>query len=132
MKSRRKFGWLCAVSTLIGNVRIIVMCGFIGQSMAGDPRVLWHSKPVKPGQSVLIYGDELAAAQVVGGRLDDGLAGMPGDEKGAVPNFKSRRLTVIQARKRALKAIPPDEARGVYALTVGADPHSHRILVNAP
>ena len=94
--------------------------------------MLWHSQPVKPGQSVLIYGDDLAAAQVVGGRLDDGPAGMPGDGKGAVPDFKSRPLTVIQARERALKAILPDDAPGVYALTVGADPHSQRILVNAP
>jgi hypothetical protein len=100
--------------------------------MASEPRVLWHSQPVKPGQSVLIYGDDLAAAQVVGGRLDDGPAGMPGDGKGAVPDFKSQPLTVIQARERALKAILPDDAPGVYALTVGADPHSQRILVNAP
>lgn len=31
-----------------------------------------------------------------------------------------------------MKAILPDEAPGVYALTIGADPHSQRILVNAP
>lgn len=110
MKSRWNFGGRGAVSSWMGSAWIIAFCGFVVQSMASDPRVLWHSQPVKPGQSVLIYGHELAAAPVVGGRLDDGPAGMPGDGKGAVPVFKSRPLTVIQARERALKAILPDEA----------------------
>ncbi len=132
MKSRWNFGGRGAVSSWMGSAWIIAFCGFVMQSMASDPRVLWHSQPVKPGQSVLVYGHELAAAPVVGGRLDDGPAGMPGDGNGVVPDFKSRPLTVIQARERALKAILPDEAPGVYALTVGADPHSQRILVNAP
>ncbi|NBP24881.1 MAG: hypothetical protein EBU81_10120, partial [Proteobacteria bacterium] len=132
MKSRRKFGWRCAVSALRVGVGIIALWGWVVRSMAGDPRVLWHSQPVKPGQSVLVYGDDLAAAPVVGGRLDDGPAGMPGDGNGEVPDFKSRPLTVIQARERALKIILPDEAPGVYALTVGAAPNSQRIRVNAP
>ncbi len=132
MTSRRKFGWRCAVPALTGCVRIIAVCGFIVRSWAGEPQVLWHSQPVKPGQTVLIYGDGLAAGQVVGGRLDDGPAGMPGEEQRPVLDFSSRPLTVIQARERALKAILPEEAPGVYALTVGAAPHSRRILVNAP
>ncbi|MEY3546442.1 MAG: hypothetical protein RLZZ313_803, partial [Verrucomicrobiota bacterium] len=53
----------------MGSAWIIAFCGFVVQSMASDPRVLWHSQPVKPGQSVLVYGHELAAAPVVGGRL---------------------------------------------------------------
>lgn len=63
--------------------------------MASDLRVLWHSQPVKPGQSVMIYGDELADAKVVGGWLDESPAGMPGDDKGVVADIKSRPLTVI-------------------------------------
>ena len=137
MKSRWKFDWRYAAPTVIGRGRIIAICVFallsmVSQSMANDAQVFWHSQPVKPGQTVLIYGDELADARVIGGRLGDGPAGMPGENKGVVPGFKSRPLTIIQARKRALKAILPDEAPGVYALMVGAGQHSQRILVNAP
>jgi len=44
----------------------------------GTPLVIWHSQPVKPSQTVLLYGDALSAAKVTVQRLSDDPPGDPG------------------------------------------------------
>ena len=49
-----------------------------GTTPGTAPLVLWHSQPASPGQSVLIYGDDLERVRLKVRRLDDGPAGEAG------------------------------------------------------
>ncbi|MFM7803418.1 MAG: hypothetical protein ACKPGK_02850, partial [Verrucomicrobiota bacterium] len=116
----------------LAGVALLVL--WLATTLRGDDAVvIWHSQPVRPGQSVLVYGDRLGEARVVGARLKDAPAGLPGADRTTRREGKSLRpLTVLQPRERALKAILPDEAPGVYALEVSAGGRTQRVLVNAP
>ena len=96
--------------------------------------VIWHSQPVKPGQTVLIYGEKLHGARVELQRLDDAASGMPGT--GAVTATSTgtgRTLDLIQPREHAVKAVlPVDTEPGVFALRVQSDGREQAVLVNAP
>lgn len=105
---------------------------------AGEPPValvIWHSQPVKPGQTVLVYGDGLAAARVTIERLADEAPGLPGvDDRLAGANAGAgEALPSIQARERALKAVLPSGAdAGVFALRVETGGREQTVLVNGP
>lgn len=116
----------------LAGVALLIL--WLATTLRGDDAVvIWHSQPVRPGQSVLVYGDRLGEARVVGARLKDAPAGLPGADRTTRREGKSLRpLTVLQPRERALKAILPDEAPGVYALEVSAGGRTQRVLVNAP
>ncbi len=40
-------------------------------SVEATPTVIWHSQPVKPGQTVMLYGEGLARARVRVRRFPD-------------------------------------------------------------
>ncbi|MFM8357297.1 MAG: hypothetical protein ACKOET_01950, partial [Verrucomicrobiota bacterium] len=99
------------------------------------PLVVWHSQPVRPGQTVLLYGDGLATARVTVQRLADDPAGGPGEAAGAggPGSGGGEALAPIQPRERALKVIlPAGVAPGVFALEVTAGDRRQTVRVNAP
>ncbi|MBM3823902.1 MAG: hypothetical protein FJ404_13635 [Verrucomicrobia bacterium] len=101
----------------------------------GTPLVIWHSQPVKPGQTVLLYGDALSAAKVTVQRLSDDAPGDPGASvSGAETSTdRSEDLVPIQPRERALKVLLPAGADpGVFALRVQAEGRRQTVLVNGP
>jgi len=101
----------------------------------GTPLVIWHSQPVKPGQTVLLYGDALSAAKVTVQRLSDDAPGDPGTSvSGAdIRANESEDLAPIQPRERALKVLlPAGAAPGVFALRVEAEGRRQTVLVNGP
>jgi len=97
--------------------------------------VIWHSQPVKPGQTVLLYGDALSAARVTARRLSDDAPGDPGASVAGAETRadRSEDLVPIQPRERALKVLLPAGAvPGVFALRVEAEGRRQTVLVNGP
>ena len=95
--------------------------------------VIWHSQPVRPGQSVLLYGDGLEQATVEGRRLDDAAAGLPRADTGPAAGPGATAWTVLQPRRHALKVVvPPEASPGVFALTVTSGGRRQEVRVNAP
>lgn len=101
----------------------------------GTPLVIWHSQPVQPGQTVLLYGDGLNAAKVTARRLPDDAPGEPGTSvvEGDSGPDRGEDLVPIQPRERALKVLlPAGAAPGVFAVGVEADGRRQAVLVNGP
>ena len=103
-----------------------------GTTPGTAPLVLWHSQPASPGQSVLIYGDDLERVRLKVRRLDDGPAG----EAGAAdpgPSGGGSDAPAIQPREHALKVVlPPQEPPGIFAVELEAGVRRQTVLVNAP
>ncbi len=104
-------------------------------SVEATPTVIWHSQPVKPGQTVMLYGEGLARARVRVRRLPDQEPGMPDLAPAEADNRRGpgREATTIQARERALKVVLPETAPpGIFSLEVGGGEVVRTVLVNAP
>ncbi len=113
----------------------LVLAMAVRAADVGTPLVIWHSQPVKPGQTVLLYGDELDSAKVTASRLPDETPGDPGKTRPAneVVANTGEELAPIQPRERALKVLLPDgKPSGVFALQVEARGRRQTVLVNAP
>ena len=104
-------------------------------SVEATPTVIWHSQPVKPGQTVMLYGERLARARVRVRRFPDQEPGMPDLAPAEADNRRvpGREATTIQARERALKVVLPETAPpGIFSLEVGGGEVVWTVLVNAP
>lgn len=104
-------------------------------SVEGTPTVIWHSQPVKPGQTVMVYGEGLAEARVTVRRLPDEAPGLPETARPATEDRRDpgRETATIQARERAFKVVLPEKApAGIFALEVGGGGVVRTVLVNAP
>ncbi|MFM8421785.1 MAG: tRNA methyl transferase PRC-barrel domain-containing protein, partial [Verrucomicrobiota bacterium] len=120
--ARRVLGWVFAG-----------LWAVIGPEGRAADLVIWHSQPVRPGQSVLLYGDGLEQATVEGRRLDDAAAGLPGGDPGPAAGPSATAWTVLQPRRHALKVVvPPEASPGVFALTVTSGGRRQEVRVNAP
>ncbi len=125
---------LLRLATLLSAISIATVA-VAAAADAGTPLVIWHSQPVKPGQTVLLYGDALSAAKVTARRLSDDAPGDPGASVSGAETSADRRedLIPIQPRERALKVLlPAGAAPGVFALRVEAEGRRQTVLVNGP
>jgi parallel beta-helix repeat protein len=99
--------------------------------------VIWHSQPVKPGQTVLLYGDALADVNITAYRLDDAEPGLPSEpiapDTPPVQSSLAKPLKLIQPRQHAVKAVLPSELQpGVFAMQVRSDTRAQTVLINSP
>jgi len=102
------------------------------QDVSGD-LIIWHSQPVKPGQTVLLYGGGLSEATVHLQRLEDADPGLPGDAGSRQQSMAGQAMKLIQPRENAVKVVLPDDLKpGVFALKVQSGHRTQMVYVNAP
>ena len=102
--------------------------------LAPGVEVIWHSQPVKPGQTVLLYGGNFNEVIVEGVRLPDTPSITP-PKKSLKPEMGEtpKKLVLIQPRNHAVKAILPERSEaGVYALKVTSGSNTKYVLINKP
>lgn len=113
---------------------------FLGAYLAGEtpsawgkPQVFWASDPVRPDETVLVQGDELANIEVEIARLDDLPIGKP---SGTLEVKQWTRVPVLQGSDQSLKFIVPyKEKLGIFAWRLVKDKEkfaSSPQLLNAP
>ncbi|MEN6343652.1 MAG: glycosyl hydrolase family 28-related protein [Armatimonadia bacterium] len=101
---------------------------------APSPTILWASDPVRPDETVVIFGGGFeAGSQVEGLRLPDSPCGAPTADA-ELPAGDWQRLEVLQADARCVKAvIPADWRPGVFAVRVRVgEAVSRPALANRP
>ncbi|MBM4044884.1 MAG: hypothetical protein FJ279_07210 [Planctomycetes bacterium] len=94
-------------------------------------RVVWHSQPVAPGQTVMLYGEGLANAGLSVTRLDDAEPGEPPTRPTPLP--PGAAVEAIQPSAHSVKFVLPASLKpGVFAARVRSADGEDAALVNAP
>lgn len=103
-----------------------------GNGLALDtPMVVWHSQPLSPGQTLLLFGEYMPNASVNVERLRDGEIGSPGERQEVYD--KSIPMQALQLRTHSGKFLLPENMHpGIFLARVASDNKEETVLINVP